>query len=152
MGILKDLLRKRTRRSSLTFEELKTPVCECEAVMNNKTLTYVSEEPELKTMKPLMSLQDLGVNVTPYLDTIQKSSLLSWQKIELRAKGKKLLEATISRRIFRYPYSFLSAKTQWQDSNRRHRFDWQRWQTPSWLVLMSFNSSFEKIASFDSSK
>ncbi|GBM23885.1 hypothetical protein AVEN_208515-1 [Araneus ventricosus] len=76
IDMLKDLLRKSGGRSSLTYEELQTLVCECEAVMNNRPLTYVSEEPELKTLTPSMFLQDLRVNDEPDLDQVEKTNIV----------------------------------------------------------------------------
>ncbi|GBL95461.1 hypothetical protein AVEN_154847-1 [Araneus ventricosus] len=76
IGMLKDLLRKSLGHSPLTYEELQTLVCECDAVMNNRPLTSVSEEPELKTLTPSMFLQDLRVNDVPDLDRIEKQILL----------------------------------------------------------------------------
>ncbi|GBN00482.1 hypothetical protein AVEN_238335-1 [Araneus ventricosus] len=44
IGLLKDLLRENLGRSYLTYEELQTLLRECEAVMNNRLLTSVSED------------------------------------------------------------------------------------------------------------
>ncbi|GBM36970.1 hypothetical protein AVEN_153919-1 [Araneus ventricosus] len=80
---IKDLLRKRLGHSSLTYEELQTLVCECEAMMNNKPLTSVSEEPELKTLTPSMFLQDLRVNDVPDLDQIEKTNIVKrWRHVQ----------------------------------------------------------------------
>lgn len=73
--ILKDLLRKNLSRSCLTYEELLTLVCECECIMNNRPLTYISEEPELRTLCPSLFLQDLSTNEVPDLDNIERTNL-----------------------------------------------------------------------------
>ncbi|XP_035224793.1 uncharacterized protein LOC118197395 [Stegodyphus dumicola] len=46
IGVLKRILRKVLGRSSLNHEEMITILCDCEAIMNNRPLTYVSEDVE----------------------------------------------------------------------------------------------------------
>ncbi|KMQ81890.1 bel12-ag transposon polyprotein, partial [Lasius niger] len=83
IGILKDLLRKNLGRSSLSCEELQTLLCECESVMNNRPLTYMSEEQELKTLTPSMFLQDLPLNDVPDLDQIEKTNIVKrWRHVQ----------------------------------------------------------------------
>lgn len=83
IGILKDLLRKNLGRSSLSYEELQTLICECESVMNNRPLTYVSEEQELKTLTPSMFLQNLPLNDVPDLDQIERTNIVKrWRHIQ----------------------------------------------------------------------
>ncbi|GFS41331.1 bel12-ag transposon polyprotein [Trichonephila inaurata madagascariensis] len=73
IGILKDVLRKNFGRSSLTYEELFTLVCECESVMNSRPL--ISEEPDLKALTPSSFLQDLPNNDVPDMDKIHKTNI-----------------------------------------------------------------------------
>lgn len=83
IGILKGLLRKNLGRSSLTYEELQTLVCECEAVMNNRPLTYVSEEPDLRTLTPSMFIQDMPLIEVPDLDQIERNHLVKrWKYVQ----------------------------------------------------------------------
>ena len=42
--LLKQLLKKTLGRASLTYEELETVLCDCEALINSRPLTYVSED------------------------------------------------------------------------------------------------------------
>ncbi|XP_042913725.1 uncharacterized protein, partial [Parasteatoda tepidariorum] len=62
IGILKDLFRKNLGRSSLTHVELSTLVYECESTTNNRPMTYVSEEPDLRALTPSSFLHDLPTN------------------------------------------------------------------------------------------
>ena len=73
--ILKDLLRKNLGQAALEFEELSTLICECESIMNNRPLTYVSELPELRTLTPSMFLQSLEGNETPELDALDEKNI-----------------------------------------------------------------------------
>lgn len=108
IGILKDLLKKNLGRSSLTYEELQTLVCECEGIMNSRPLTYVSEETEFKTLTPSMFLQDLRVNDLPDLDQIEKINIVKryryLQKVRehLKQRFKKeylgFLRSSVSKR------------------------------------------------------
>ena len=43
--ILKDLLKKNLGTASLTYKEMVTLLCECESIMNNRPLTYLSDDP-----------------------------------------------------------------------------------------------------------
>lgn len=82
--ILKDLLRKNLGRASLEVDELTTLVCECESIMNNRPLTYVSEDPELRTLTPSMFLQSLsGGDEIPELDAIDRTNLVKrWNYVQ----------------------------------------------------------------------
>lgn len=50
IGILKTLLRK-IGKASLSYESLNTILCDAEAIINTRPLTYISEDPE--NLKPL---------------------------------------------------------------------------------------------------
>ncbi|GBM70108.1 hypothetical protein AVEN_151572-1 [Araneus ventricosus] len=75
--ILKDHLKRNLGRASLTYEELNTFLCECEAIMNNRPVTYLSEDPSaLKVLTPSMFLQSLPGNQVNDLDQIENVSLV----------------------------------------------------------------------------
>lgn len=94
--ILKDLLRKNLGRASLSYEELMTLLCECESLMNNRPLTYLSEEhDELCVLRPSLFLQSLRGNEVSDLDSIEAISLvkrlryLQTLREQLRKRFKK---------------------------------------------------------------
>ncbi|KAJ8968120.1 hypothetical protein NQ317_003181 [Molorchus minor] len=69
--ILKNLLRRQLGKASISFEELYMIICDCEAVINSRPLTYISETSEdLLTLTPAMFLQDIRENGVPDLDNI----------------------------------------------------------------------------------
>ncbi|GFQ86040.1 integrase catalytic domain-containing protein [Trichonephila clavata] len=57
--MLKELLRRNLGKASLQYDELHTIVCECEALLNSRPLTYLSEDPsDLVPITPSLFLQD----------------------------------------------------------------------------------------------
>ena len=94
--VLKDLLKKNLKNASLDYEEFLTLLCECEFLMNNRPLTYISEDGnELQPLRPLMFLQGMQKNETVDLDQIQSLSLEKrWRYLQtlrghLRTRFKK---------------------------------------------------------------
>ena len=84
--VLKVLLQK--GRASLPYEELNTILCEAEAIINSRPLTYVSEDPD--DLAPLSPSSFLQENVTvglPEFNMINHSELN--KKLRYR---KKILE------------------------------------------------------------
>ncbi|GBO26983.1 hypothetical protein AVEN_148065-1 [Araneus ventricosus] len=57
---VKDLLRKTLGKAIFTYEELLTILCECEKVVNSRTLTYLSEDmQDLTPITPAIFLFDI---------------------------------------------------------------------------------------------
>ncbi|XP_054715419.1 uncharacterized protein LOC129224899 [Uloborus diversus] len=57
VGMLKDLLRRMLGKSSVNYEELSTILCDCEAVINSRPLTYILSSPDqLMPLPPAMFL------------------------------------------------------------------------------------------------
>ncbi|KAJ8952302.1 hypothetical protein NQ317_017615, partial [Molorchus minor] len=48
IGLVKQLLRRVLGRASLNYEELLTVICDCEAVVTSRPLTYVSDDARLR--------------------------------------------------------------------------------------------------------
>lgn len=74
--MLKELLRRVLKKTSLNYEEMITILCECEGVINSRPLTYLSEDPnDLTPLTPSTFLQDLkDVRMTD-MDAIENISL-----------------------------------------------------------------------------
>ena len=74
---VKELLRKCLGKACVTYEEMLTLLCDCEAVVNGRPLTYLSDDPnELKPLTPAHFIQDLTKRETVDLDLIDSQHLL----------------------------------------------------------------------------
>ena len=83
--LLKQLLKRVLGRASLHYEELMTVLCDCEAVINSRPLTYMSEDAQdLSALTPSMFLQDIPTSGVADLDAIEATSL--HKRIQYRAK------------------------------------------------------------------
>lgn len=89
--VLKDLLKKNLGHASLEYEEMTTMLCECESIMNNRPLTYLSEDPsELAPLKPSMFIQSLMGNDVEDLDQIEATCLEKrWNYLQSVREGLK---------------------------------------------------------------
>ncbi|KAJ8909412.1 hypothetical protein NQ315_017031 [Exocentrus adspersus] len=98
VGILKQLLRKVLGRASLNYEELLTVLCDCEAVINARPLTHVSDDPkDLIAITPAMFLADQTEYGLPDCDSVERASLC--RKLRYKQKLRDDL-----RRRFRSEY------------------------------------------------
>lgn len=76
IGVVKQLLRRVLGRACLSYEELLTSLCDCEAVVNSRPLTYVSNDSkDLVPLTPAMFLHDLVEVGVPDCDEIDRISL-----------------------------------------------------------------------------
>jgi hypothetical protein len=83
----KDLLVRVLGQASVNYEELLTIICDVEAVINCRPLTYISNDSEdLLPLTPSMFLQDIKESGTADLDFVDKGKLLVRQRFcqELR--------------------------------------------------------------------
>lgn len=77
-GVLKPLLRKVLGKAFLSYEEFFTVLCDCEAVLNARPLTYIYDDPkELRPLTPAQFLNDLPGGDNPDLDKIDAEFSLS---------------------------------------------------------------------------
>ncbi|XP_073962937.1 uncharacterized protein [Choristoneura fumiferana] len=73
---LKELLRRNLGQKTVTYEELSTILCDCEALMNSRPLTYIADNSEnLKPLTPACFVQGLPASETPDLDQLDHDSL-----------------------------------------------------------------------------
>jgi hypothetical protein len=92
--MVKKLLKRVLGRASLKYEELVTILCEAEAVINSRPLTYLSEDPgDLSALTPAMFIQDMQTVGVPDLDHLDEVS------ISKRFRYLQNLRETLRRRI-----------------------------------------------------
>ncbi|XP_015123154.1 uncharacterized protein LOC107045388 [Diachasma alloeum] len=85
--MVKDLLKRTLGKASLTFEEISTILCDCEAIINARPLTYLAEDPEqLVPLSPDMFLRDLPDYGVPDLDKVDSTSLNARVKYHQRLR------------------------------------------------------------------
>lgn len=76
VGIVKQILRKVLGRASLYYEDLLTLICECEAIVNARPITYLSNDTtDLVSLTPAMFLHDLPEAGMPDCDAVERTAL-----------------------------------------------------------------------------
>ncbi|XP_055944564.1 uncharacterized protein LOC129975526 [Argiope bruennichi] len=74
--MLKEMLRRILGRKSIDYEELETLICDCEATINSRPLTYIEDNSEgLRPLTPACFLQGIPSSDTTDLDEIDSKSL-----------------------------------------------------------------------------
>lgn len=87
IGILKPLLRKVLGRTSLTYEDLSTVICDCESVINLRPLTFSSNDAnELTPLTPMMFLRDIKECGVPDIDDVDRETLCRRLVYKLKLK------------------------------------------------------------------
>lgn len=72
MKIVKDLLKRTLKKACLSYEEMNTILCDCEAIVNSRPLTYLAEDStQLKSLTPMMFLQEVSQYEVPDLDEME---------------------------------------------------------------------------------
>ncbi|UYV66827.1 hypothetical protein LAZ67_4003014 [Cordylochernes scorpioides] len=78
IGIVRQLLRSVLGSARVTNEELQTLLCDVEAVVNNRPLTYVSEDDdELAPLTPNKLIKNFGSSVLPEADEVERDSMVT---------------------------------------------------------------------------
>jgi hypothetical protein len=74
--IIKDVLKRVIGRACLSYEEMVTVLCDCEAVINSRPLTYISEsDSDFVPLSPSLFLQDIKEIGVPDCDAADHKSL-----------------------------------------------------------------------------
>ncbi|GFW80635.1 integrase catalytic domain-containing protein [Trichonephila clavipes] len=83
--IIKELLRRSLGKSILSYEELSTVICDCEFLINNRPLTYISENPqELIPLTPAMFLIENRCSDTTDIDELNSRDLRKRMKYRIK--------------------------------------------------------------------
>ncbi|GBO35440.1 hypothetical protein AVEN_98825-1, partial [Araneus ventricosus] len=110
--ILKDLLKRILGQAQLLYEEMLTILCDCEALMNSRPLTYVSESDQLVPISPLSFLQDIKEWSTPDIDAIDHNSL------NRRIKYRQNLQKDLRNRFRNEYLGLLVQRTKCRDTRK----------------------------------
>ncbi|XP_071040007.1 uncharacterized protein [Parasteatoda tepidariorum] len=74
--MIKRLLRRVLGKACLTYEEMSTILCDVEAIINGRPLTYISDDSkDLLPITPSMFMQDIRVIGVPDLDHLDTVSI-----------------------------------------------------------------------------
>ncbi|XP_054708163.1 uncharacterized protein LOC129217942 [Uloborus diversus] len=114
--LVKELLRCTLENSVLSYEELETVLCECEAVINSRPLTYAGENSQdLIPLTPSMFLTENRSSDVRDLDEIDSKHLV--KRIRYRAK----LLGDLKGRFRREYLSQLVQKSKQNESSKKTR-------------------------------
>lgn len=76
IGIVKTILRKVLGKASLPYESLNTILCDVEATINARPLTYISDDPDdLRPLSPSIFLQEIREFGVPDCDMLDRIKL-----------------------------------------------------------------------------
>lgn len=85
--MVKKLIRCVLGRACLNYEEMNSILCDCEAVINSRPLTYLSEDPNgITPVSPAMFLQDIYNSKVTDIDEIDSGSLSKRIKYQQRLR------------------------------------------------------------------
>ena len=91
IGLVKGLLKRTLGRACLRYEELLTVLVDCEAVVNSRPLTYVTEDAgDMIPLTPAMFLQDIQNSGTVDLHQLEATQLT--KRARYRAELQKRLK------------------------------------------------------------
>lgn len=131
--MVKDLLKRTLGKASLTYEELSTVLCDCEAVINARPLTYLAEDPQqLVALSPDMFLRDLPDYGVPDIDKVDSMSLnarvtyLQRLREELRSRFRiEYLGQLKQRGVTKSPlFTIQEGDIVFVGSDNKKRLDW----------------------------
>ncbi|XP_015126356.1 uncharacterized protein LOC107047943 [Diachasma alloeum] len=74
--LMKDLLKRTLKKSSLAYEDLVVMLCDCEAVINSRPLTYLAEDnPPVNPLSRGLFLQEVREIGVPDIDAVDADSM-----------------------------------------------------------------------------
>ena len=74
--LIKELLRRVLGKASLDYQEMTTILCDCEAVINSRPLTYTYDgESDLIPISPNHFLQEIREHGVPDIDRLEEVNL-----------------------------------------------------------------------------
>ena len=87
--MMKDLLKRILGRAKVGYEELLTILCQVEAILNDRPLTYVTEDAEdLIPLTPAMFLQEIHNVTTPEIDQMNAEGLRTRYRYQVKLREK----------------------------------------------------------------
>ncbi|GBM48003.1 hypothetical protein AVEN_34339-1 [Araneus ventricosus] len=93
---IKEILRKCLGKACVTYEEMLTLLSDCEATINGRPFTYLSEDPkELKPLTPAHFIQDIKGRETFDLDLIDSQHILK------RVRYHHTLQSNLRKRFYK---------------------------------------------------
>ncbi|GBL88878.1 hypothetical protein AVEN_158982-1 [Araneus ventricosus] len=106
IGLLKTTLRKVLGKASLRYEELSTILCDCENIINSRSITSISDL-ELEPLTPAMFLRDIQESGIPELDQIDSTNLQKrfLYRLKLREDLRKRFRSEYLRQLRSYAKS-----------------------------------------------
>ena len=113
IGILKRLLRRTLKKSCLNYEEMLTVLLDCEAVINSRPITFMSEKNEIVPLTPSMFLQEIKEIGVLDFDSIENI------RFEKRFRYRQKIKDDLRRR-FRNEYlgALVHKDKKWKCNNK----------------------------------
>jgi hypothetical protein len=129
---VKDLLKRTLGHRKLNFVQMETCLCEVEAIVNGRPLTYITEDTEdLIPLTPAMFLQDMQVSQFPEADALDGEGLrssyegLKKMKEEIRCRFRKEYLANLLQRAKgKKPHEFSVGDIVNIASDNKKRLEW----------------------------
>ncbi|UYV70988.1 hypothetical protein LAZ67_8001340 [Cordylochernes scorpioides] len=118
IGIVKQLLRSVLGSARVTNEELQTLLCDVEAVVNNRPLTYVSEDDdELAPLTPNKLINNCGSSILPEADEVERDSMVS---------RYRNMQACRDEHRARFTKEYLAMLVHHGKARKSRRIEWRR--------------------------
>ena len=90
IGVVKGSLSKALYKRKVSFDELQTLLCEIQALVNNRPLTYVSESRDEECLTPNRLLYGRNIVIAPPLNELVDDEIPYKENIDLRLQYSRL--------------------------------------------------------------